>query len=202
MGLVWAFLFKIFHQSPETVVFCLKSILEAASLPLLTCLGSESCFNTEAVTPFVFSIFAHSFWNAQVPGCFPLNSAENAGTADLCDRATGDKLPCHFNQSHPHLSLGLSRVKLFITHQPSCQGWLFFLISCHNCCRLEAGMEAPAGSSDGFILGAADSAETENKWGHELVGLQFTGTMRFVKLRVCLNEIIQQFSSPSASYIS
>lgn len=182
------------------MLFSHKSILEAASLPLLTCLGSESCLNTETVTPSVFNGFARSFWNAQVPGCFPLNSAENsASTADLCDRATGDKLPCHFNQSHPHLSLGLSRVKLFITCQPGCQGWLFFLISCHNCARSEAGMEAPAGSSDSFILGAADSAERENKWGHKLVGLQFTGIMCFVKLRVCLNEIIQQFSSPSAS---
>lgn len=61
-------------------------------------------------------------------------------------------------------------------------------------------MEAPAGSSDSFILGAADSAERENKRGHELVGLQFTGIMHFVKLRVCLNEITQQFSSPT-SYI-
>lgn len=177
-----------------------KSILDTVSLPLLTCLGSERCFNTETVTPFVFNVSVHSFWNAQVSGCFPLNSAENASTADVCDRATGDKLPCHFNQSHPHLSLGLSRVKLFITRQPGCQGWLFFLISCHNCCRSEAGMEAPAGSSDSFILGAADSAERENKRGRELVGLQFTGIMYFVKLRVCLNEIIQQFSSPT-SYI-
>lgn len=62
-------------------------------------------------------------------------------------------------------------------------------------------MEAPTGSSDSFILGAADSAERENKWGHELVGLQFTG-MCFVKLRVCLNEIIQQLSFPFASYIT
>jgi len=72
-------------------------------------------------------ISVHSLQNVQVSVWFPLNSAENVSTADLCNRATGDKLPCHFNQSHPQLSLNLSRVKPFITHQPGLPGVAVFL---------------------------------------------------------------------------
>lgn len=63
------------------------------------------------------SLVVHSFWNMQVSGCFPHNSAENISATNLCDRTMGDKLPCHFNQSHPHLSSDLSRVKPFIMRQ-------------------------------------------------------------------------------------
>lgn len=103
--------------SPQTVVFSCKSNLETTFLPLLTCLGQGRHFSTGA-DPFCFRCLLRiTSKTCKFQAAF-LSTQQKTTTADLNGRTMGDKLPCHFNQSHPHLSSDLSRVKPFITHQP------------------------------------------------------------------------------------